>query len=81
MTLEAAMRLLALDDPRAILQIKGSFALVSVDGQRVRLARSLNRPLRYFLAKAADGPVLVVADRIDAIQQFLHDEGYGHQFP
>ncbi len=80
MTLEAAMRLLALDDPRAILQIKGSFALVSVDGQRVRLARSLNRPLRYFLAKAADGPVLVVADRIDAIQQFLHDEGYGNQF-
>ena len=38
-----------------------------VDGITVRLARSLDRPLRYFLAKEAAGPVLVVADRIDAI--------------
>jgi asparagine synthase (glutamine-hydrolysing) len=80
MSVGEALGLLGSDDPRSVLQIKGSFALVAVDGHRVRLARSLNRPLRYFLAKAADGPVLVVADRIDAIQQLLIAKGYGNQF-
>jgi len=80
MSVGEALGLLRADDPRSVLQIKGSFALVAVDGHRVRLARSLNRPLRYFLAKAADGPVLVVADRIDAIQQLLIAKGYGNQF-
>ena len=54
-----------------VAALDGSYALVGVDGIAVRLARSLDRPLRYFLAKEADGPVLVVADRIDAIEGWL----------
>jgi asparagine synthase (glutamine-hydrolysing) len=46
----------------------------------VRLARSLDRPLRYFLAKEKDGPMLVVADRIDQIRDALEREGHGDQF-
>jgi asparagine synthase (glutamine-hydrolysing) len=59
---------------------EGSFALLARDGDRVCLARSLDRPLRYFLAKAQSGPALVVAERIDAIQQALTAEGWGAQF-
>lgn len=44
------------------------------------LARSLDRPLRYFLAKAADGPVLVVAERIDEIAVELARRGWADQF-
>ena len=76
---EARQRLLE-DDPAAVLGIRGSFALVAREGERVRLARSLSRPLRYFLAKEAAGPLLVVADRIDAIHHFLAAEGYADQF-
>ena len=36
-------------------------------------ARSLDRPMRYFLAKRAEGPALIVADRIDAIFNQLTD--------
>ena len=57
--------------PEAVREIDGSFALVARDGRRVRLARSLDRPLRYFLAKQAAGPALIVSDRIDAIHAFL----------
>jgi len=76
---EARRRLLA-GDPAAVLAIEGSFALVAREGQRVCLARSLDRPLRYFLAKDTDGPALVVAERIDAIQQALQERGWAHQF-
>ncbi len=76
---EAEARLLA-GDPDAVLGIRGSFALVARDGERVCLARSLERPLRYFLAKEADGPMLVVAERIDEVRRCLEAEGYGHQF-
>jgi asparagine synthase (glutamine-hydrolysing) len=75
-----ARALLLAEDPAAALKIQGSFALVARDGQRVRLARSLDRPLRYFLAKQADGPLLVVADRIDALRGALEAEGLGDQF-
>jgi asparagine synthase (glutamine-hydrolysing) len=71
---EAGARLLS-DTPETVLEIEGSFALVAQDGERVRMARSLDRPLRYFLAKQADGPMLVVADRIDAIREALEREG------
>ena len=76
---EARRRLLA-DDPGAVLDIHGSFALVAREGERVRLARSLGRPLRYFLAKETAGPLLVVAERIDRIHRFLEAEGYANQF-
>ena len=76
---EARARLLA-SDPAAVLDVDGSFALVAADGERVLLARSLDRPLRYFLAKAADGPVLIVADRIDEIAAELARHGWSDQF-
>lgn len=77
--IEAAQRLLA-DDLAAVLDIDGSFALVAQDGQRVLLARSLDRPLRYFLAKATEGPVLIVAERMDEIQHELARHGWSEQF-
>ena len=77
---DEARRLLLSDDPSAVLGIEGSFALYARDGEVVRLARSLDRPLRYFLAKEADGPMLVVSDRIDAIRDVLEREGYADQF-
>jgi asparagine synthase (glutamine-hydrolysing) len=80
MTPDEARRCLLADDPAAVLGIHGSFALVAREGERVRLARSLGRPLRYFLAKETAGPLLVVADRIDAIHHFLEAEGYANQF-
>ncbi|HEY8022219.1 MAG TPA: asparagine synthase-related protein [Thermoanaerobaculia bacterium] len=76
----AARELLLSDDPAAVLGIEGSFALVARDGVRVLLARSLDRPLRYFLAKQAEGPLLVVADRMDAIRRCLEELGFADQF-
>jgi asparagine synthase (glutamine-hydrolysing) len=67
-------------DTEAVLALGGSFALVSQEGERVVLARSLDRPMRYFLAKAADGPVLIVADRIADISAELARRGWQGQF-
>lgn len=80
MSLDQARRLLLGPDPRRVLEIPGSFALVAREGERVCLARSLDRPLRYFLAKSADGPALVVAERIDAIRLALEERGWAGQF-
>ncbi|MFL5600736.1 MAG: asparagine synthase-related protein [Gemmatimonadaceae bacterium] len=76
---EARRRLLA-SDVNAVLSIDGSFALVAQDGERVLLARSLDRPMRYFLAKSVDGPVLIVAERIDEIAAELGRRGWAAQF-
>jgi len=76
---DAESRLLS-DEPDAVLGIAGSFALVAQKGQFVRLARSLDRPLRYFLAKASQGPVLIVAERIDEIARELDARGWSDQF-
>jgi len=76
---EARNRLLA-GDAEPVLDIAGSFAIVAQDGERVLLARSLDRPMRYFLAKAQDGPVLIVADRIDQIREELVRHGWEDQF-
>ncbi len=75
----AEARLLS-EQPEDVLSISGSFALVARDGEQVRMARSLDRPLRYFLAKEKAGPMLIVADRIDAIRSCLEEHGYGDQF-
>src|SRR5690349_12385620 len=76
---DAQRRLLA-TDAAGVCELEGSFAIVAQDGERVVLARSLDRPLRYFLAKASDGPVLIVAERIDAIAAELGRRGWGDQF-
>jgi asparagine synthase (glutamine-hydrolysing) len=64
----------------AVGRIAGSFALIANQGQTVRMARSLDRPMRYFLAKQQAGPLLIVASRIDEIHTWLHNEGMGAQF-
>jgi asparagine synthase (glutamine-hydrolysing) len=63
-----------------IRQIDGQFALVHKQGTVIRMARSIGRPMRFFLAKKSDGPLLVVAERIDEIRQFLEQEGLDGQF-
>ena len=73
-------RALIFRQPEAVRQIEGSFALVAREGKTVKMARSLDRPMRYFLAKRAAGPVLVVAHRIDTIKAWLDSEGLGGQF-
>lgn len=80
MTTEAARELVGTGDVRRVREIDGHFALVHKDGQTVRMARSLGRPMRYFLAKRAEGPCLVIAERIDEIRDFLNREGLGDQF-
>src|SRR5262245_23662184 len=64
----------------AVREIDGSFALLARDGKRVRMARSMDRPMRYFLAKRHEGPALIVADRIDTIHRQLKTEGLADQF-
>ncbi|MBI1842855.1 MAG: asparagine synthetase B family protein [Verrucomicrobia bacterium] len=76
---EARARVLS-GDSRQVRAIRGSFALVSKEGKTVRMARSLDRPMRYFLAKRHEGPALIVADRIDALRSWLKSEGFENQF-
>ena len=77
---EDARRRVLSGDPAAVRAIDGSFALVAIDGRTVRMARSMDRPMRYFLAKRHEGPALFVADRIDTLQRALDDAGLGGQF-
>ncbi len=80
MTVEDARARVLRGPVDAVREIDGSFALLARDGKTVRMARSLDRPMRYFLAKRQEGPALVVADRIDAIYQQLQTEGLAGQF-
>jgi asparagine synthase (glutamine-hydrolysing) len=78
--LDEARRRVLSGDPAAVRAIDGSFALVAVDGITVRMARSLDRPMRYFLAKRQEGPALFIADRIDTLQRALEEAGLHKQF-
>ncbi len=80
MSLEEARQRLLSGKPEAVREIEGSFAFVARDGKTVRMARSLDRPMRYFLAKRHEGPALIVADRIDAIYEQLKRDGLAEQF-
>ena len=80
LSIEDARERLNTGGAEAVREIDGSFALVTLVGKTVRMARSLDRPLRYFLAKRQDGPVLIVADRIDTIYNWLHEHGLDGQF-
>src|SRR5436190_9511111 len=63
-----------------VREMEGSFALIAREGKTVRMARSMDRPMRYFLAKRHEGPALIVADRIDAIHGWLKANGFADQF-
>jgi len=80
MTADEARRRVLTGDPAGVLAVDGSFALVAAEGMTVRLARSLDRPMRYFLAKRHEGPALYVADRIDTLHQALATDGLAAQF-
>lgn len=80
MTNEEARQVLKSGDSEAVRKIDGQFALLAVEGRTIRLARSIGRPLRYFIAKRAEGPNLIVAERIDAIYNYLKAEGLDDQY-
>lgn len=80
MTHEEAVELVRSGDVEAVRKIDGQFSLVSVEGKTIRMARSIGRPLRYFIAKRPIGPQLVIAERIDVIFNYLKQEGMDHQF-
>jgi len=80
MSVAAARGLLFEQRAEAVLQIQGSFALLAKSGKTVRMARSLDRPMRYFLAKRQEGPALIVASRVDTIFDWLKAEGLDGQF-
>lgn len=76
----AARQRIGSGDPDAVKGIEGSFALFSKVGKRVRMARSLDRPMRYFLAKKEEGPTLIIADRIDRMEDWLKSKKLDNQF-
>jgi asparagine synthase (glutamine-hydrolysing) len=80
LTIDEARELLLTGSPEDVRGIHGSFALIAREGKTVKMARSLDRPMRYFLAKRQEGPVLIVAPRIDAIYNWLKSEGLEAQF-
>jgi asparagine synthase (glutamine-hydrolysing) len=80
MDTEEAKRLVLEGSVESVNRIRGSFALLAKRGRTVRMARSLDRPLRYFLAKRKEGPALIVSDRIDSIYNWLKTEGLQEQF-
>ena len=80
MSHEEAVNVVRSGDVEAVRRIDGQFSLVSVNGKTIRMARSIGRPIRYFIAKRPGGPELVIAERIDVIFNYLKKEGLDHQF-
>jgi asparagine synthase (glutamine-hydrolysing) len=80
MSVEEARAIVARGEPLEIEGINGHFALVGRDGLTVRMARTISRLMRYFIAKVDDGPLLVVSDRMDAIHRRLREENLHEQF-
>ncbi|TLV02845.1 asparagine synthase-related protein [Dyadobacter luticola] len=79
-TADEARAAIVSGDPERVRNIGGHFALVEKVGQQVFMARSIGRPMRYFLAKQTAGPLLIVAERIDEIYEFLKGRGLHRQF-
>ena len=75
---EAEQRILS-GDPNGVEGIDGSFALLAKEENRSH-GKVHGSPQRYFLAKREEGPALIVAERMDAISEWLQEEGLGDQF-
>ena len=80
MTLNEATKRVASGDIDSIREIEGHFAIMARHGHIVRMARSLQFPMRYFIVKKVAGPALLLAERIDQIQEWLEVQGFGDQF-
>jgi len=79
-TNEEAAEAVAAGDTQRVGAIDGQFAIIQKRGNIVRMARSIGRPMRYFLAKRSEGPCLIVAERMEEIQLALAEEGLADQF-
>ncbi|MEM9586551.1 MAG: asparagine synthase-related protein, partial [Planctomycetota bacterium] len=79
-SLQAAEEAVRRGDIEAIQGICGQFAILQQSGKTIRMARSIGRPMRYFLAKRTEGPALIVAERMDEIREQLRTEGLVDQF-
>lgn len=80
MSYEDALRRVASGDAEAVAKIDGQFAIAAIEGKCVRLARTIGRPMRYFLAKRAEGPCLIVAEKMEALLDRLRALGLEEQF-
>src|SRR6185312_5271468 len=80
MSLDEAADAVVSGDAERVRKIDGQFAIVVKKGREVFMARSLGRPMRYFLAKQVSGPLLIVAERMDEIYNFLKSKKLHSQF-
>ena len=80
MSYEDAAERVASGDAEQVAEIDGQFAIMQKRGNIVRMARSIGRPMRYFLAKRAEGPCLIVAERMEQLRAALAEEGLEDQF-
>jgi asparagine synthase (glutamine-hydrolysing) len=80
MSLEEATEIVASGDPEKIASIDGHFAIMARHNHIIRMARTLQLPMRYFIVKKIAGPALLLAERIDQIQGWLEENGFGDQF-
>ena len=80
MSHEEAVSIVKSGDLDAVRRIDGQFCLISVEDKTIKMARSIGRPIRYFIAKQAIGPQLIIAERIDVIYEHLKKEGLDDQF-
>ena len=80
MSQEEAVEVVRSGDLEAVRKIDGQFAMIAVEGKTIRMARSIGRPIRFFIAKLRAGPCLVLAERIDSIYNYLKQEGMDDQF-
>ncbi|MFM8406606.1 MAG: asparagine synthetase B family protein, partial [Pirellulaceae bacterium] len=80
MTSEEAETLVGSGQADAAGRIEGQFAICCQRGRLVYLARSIGRPMRYFLAKKSEGPCLYVAESMKEIFRDLQEDGLSNQF-
>ena len=80
MSLDEATQRIRTGDAARVAEIRGSSAFVVKEGADVFMARSISRPLRYFMAKQEAGPLLIVSERMDEIYECLKSLGFEDQF-
>ena len=78
MSVEEATQRVESGDSAKVREIDGQFAVWAKRGNIVRMARSIGRPLRYFLAKRAEGPALIIAERMDEFRQSVSSVVHSH---
>lgn len=80
MSMDEAVQCVQSGDASRVGAIQGQFAIASVDGRTVRMARSIGRSMRYFLAKQVAGPCLYIAETMHELRDALVRDGLMDQF-